>query len=586
MAALVPELHDIGKLIDKRSTGVEHNFENYPTQLCTNTWRGIVEHHCSANFQKYPSEIDTFKLCIADDLAAAVSRYSVEGEGLHVFNVYKLWKPPKEKLTQSFIKTKEGVEELIRFVAGNPNAKEFFARYRKILSTRAEDATAGRNITSLLTHSRLTGQFFRILLMDEKSFSIKSEEIRNLDRDKVAELIKKKKNEWKLSLIRFKFHFMQNPVRAKDLNVFRILENILNEIKKRFPDNVLFHTSDELLLISSRGKQILEDIFRTIEEWGFWSEIVYAEVPINSLKPRPEEISGSVRETKYPTLSKEIEPPICEICQMAKAAEQPWIDEESGIIEYICHRCQKVREMGSLLIRFVEWERAEQNPKVCWIKIWLDYETLIQSLVELYHKYLASLGIDKRQAEVRFSVISEFQEDYYQFLTTMWQRVNDTFGLSNIQKVLSDFISIRIESTNKIKSILTMYNKTFDEHFPMFKEVNSPVRLSIVCANAKFPFFEVWRLLCDAKRSVNVHLVGKGVIQLEVKDLDAFLKVRVGSKALLHKLVRISELSQKLAEITLYDRADRHFKKYEDMRIAFHKFGIQNMLTYIKMMGD
>jgi hypothetical protein len=583
---LVPELHDIGKLIDKEATGVEHNFENYPIQLSSDTWKGITEHHCSPNFKKYPTNPDTFKLCIADNMASAVSRYAVERRGL-VFNVYKLWNPCHESLTQSFIRSEEEIKQLLSFITKEPSANKFFTKYGDMLRKRTEDAALGKNVTSLYTHSKLTGQFFRILISDNRRFDIEPEKLKDLSREEVSNLIKRKQNEWKMSIIRCKINFVQTPVRARDMNVFKIREKLIDEIKNEMCDNIFFSTTDELLLFTPNGQDALDKIKKKVQEFGFWLDTVMVESQIASLEPKLVGMRKNGHIAVYPPLFDKIAPPICELCQMAKAKEQPWIDEESGIREFLCEKCWKIREAGSLLTRFVEWEMSEQNSKICWVKIWLDYDTLVKNLAELYRLYLKETrSLTQRSVEIRFSTISEFQWDYDGFLMSFLQEITKNFGPEDVQEILVDFLAVKIDSLSQIKSILDRFISVYDRFFPRFREVGSPIKLSIVGSNIKFPFSENWRLLCDLKDEVNVHLIGKGSIQLKIRDLRRFLKTRIDKKALLHKLVRISEMSPKLAKITLNDRADRDFKRFENFRNAVETFGFQNILTYVKMMSD
>jgi len=584
---IVAELHDIGKLIDERTTGIKHNFENYPAQLNGEMWKGITEHHCSRDFKKFPTCSDTFKLCIADNLAAAVSRYTPKITGTPVFNVYKLWNPPHEGLPQSFIKSEEEIKELVSFITKEPTTDDFFTKYGNLLRIRAENATPGKNITSLYTHSKLTGQFFRILVSDNERFCIKPEELKDLSREDVSNLIKEKQNEWKMWIIRCKINFVQTPVRAKDLNVFKIREKLINDMRNEMYDNIFFSTTDELLLFTSNAQDVFKKIRKKIEEFGFWLDAVCVESQIASLKPKSIIAGKSKREPIYPSLLNEITPPICELCQMAKAKEQPWIDEESGIREFLCEKCWKIREVGSLLTKFVEWEKSEQNPKICWVKIWLNYEALVENLAKLYHMYLKKVGsLTHESVEIRFSTISEFQWDYDEFLRSFWQGITKDFRSDNVQEILTDFLAIRVDSLSQIKGILEGFINAYDRFFPKFKEVESPIKLSIVGSNIKFPFLENWRLLCDITNEVNVHLIGKGSIKLKIRDLTLFLKTRMANKALLHKLVSMSEISPKLAKITLNDRADKDFKKFENLRMAIESFGFQNMLTYVKMLSD
>ena len=243
-------MHDIGKLTNKK-----HNFEDLGIDLKTRTWRGILEHHCSEHFAKYPTSLDTFVLCIADSLASAVSR-PLRGKGHAIYNVHKLWNPPREKITMPPIRTDEGVRKITRFIATNPNGEQFFGKYETMLRERAEDANPGCNITSLYTHSKLTGQFYMILT------SIENKQIENVDiagksKEGISNLINKAQKMWKLTVLNVKIHFLQNPVRARDMNVFKVLENFVEDVKTKFRDSIMFNTSNELLLVAPLESNIL-----------------------------------------------------------------------------------------------------------------------------------------------------------------------------------------------------------------------------------------------------------------------------------------------------------------------------------------
>ena len=576
------ELHDIGKLIDKQSTGIEHNFDNYPRELATDTWRGIREHHCS-DFTRYPIKPDTFKLSIADQLASSISRYKVERKGT-LFLLYKLWNGDSNKKPFELIKSKKEIDDLVLFIEKDPTVDEFFSKYGSQLKERPEDATLGKNITSLYTHSKLAGQFFRILMSDEKAFPVQADELNNLSKEQIGELMKSKMQQWKICGIRCQLNFSLKPIRAKDLNIFKVQENVIDDIKRNFPDNVFFSNSQEILIIAPSCSQILQEIKEKISEHGLWSHVTIAETQISGLKPNPEKIGGNKSKAMYPQLANQIEPPICELCQVRKA-DHTWVDEESGIKEEICEKCWNVRQMGSLLPRFAEWEKSEEKLNICWIKIWLNYEKLLFSLEQLYKGYLENYGVKlPTEIDVRFTTVAEFQWDYNNFISDFRNRIAQIFG-GNIQEILSDFVVARITSLSQTKLILSTYNEVLSKYFPKLKEISSPIQVAVVASNLQFPFSETWRLLQDVKTDVNVHLINKGTIYLKVHEIEDFLRIPLPPKTFLHKIVRIDELSSKLSRIMLYDRRDRDSWRYNGIRQAIERYGHQNVLTYAKMMG-
>ena len=512
------ELHDIGKLIDKQATGIEHNFDNYPSELETDTWRGIREHHCS-DFSRYPTKPDTFKLSIADQLSSSISRYKVERTGT-LFLLYKLWNADPNKKSFQLIKSKKEIDDLVSFIKKDPTVDEFFSKYENQLKERPEDATIGKNIISLYTHSKLTGQFFRIL-MSEKDFPIQPDELKNLTKEQIGELIKRKMQQWKMCEIRCRLNFSLKPIRAKDLNIFKVQERMIDDIKRNFPDNVFFSNSQEILIITPICGRILQEIKEEISNHGLWSHVTIAETQLSGLKPSPEKIGGNKSKAIYPQLTDKIEPPICELCQVRKA-EHVWVDEESGITEEICEKCWNVREMGSLLPKFAEWEKSEEKLNVCWIKIWLNYEKLLFSLERLYRGYLENYGVKlPTEDDIRFTTVSEFQWDYTDFISDFRNKIVQIFG-NNVQEILSDFVATKITSLSQIKLILSAYNEAFSKHFPKLKEISSPLQVVIATSNPQFPFSETWRLLQDIKNDVNVHLVNKGTIYLKFMKSKIF----------------------------------------------------------------
>ena len=182
---LIPELHDIGKLQGK----FKHNFEDTGYEFESKTWRGILEHHCSGNFEKYPLSSDTFKLKIADKLASAVSREYSEERGHPIYNVYKLWNPPHEEITIPPIHTERNIQTLVEFALTIPTFEDFVTEYEPLLKHRTENAYPKCNLTSLYTHMVLTGKFYRILSgIDE--YTVPQEIFKN--KDTVCRTINKK----------------------------------------------------------------------------------------------------------------------------------------------------------------------------------------------------------------------------------------------------------------------------------------------------------------------------------------------------------------------------------------------------------
>ena len=569
--------------------------------------------------------------------------------GKSIYNVYKLWNPPSDvfhELSSAIgIDTSDPkwITRIVEFINKNPSSKEFFETFGDYLKKRAEDAHPGSNITSLWTHSKLTALFYNFLYDYLEKVSDKW--FKTATKGEVRDYIRRVREGTKIKMVKIKMNFPQYPVRIRDLNIFDVLKELKNEISKKYPDNVIFVGFNELLLVLPLNKK-LEEIRETVSKYGFWLEYAeriqnlnqpypdpdrimrlidkmqkmqykkfeeqIAKVPPDKRKKAEERIRKTIfekgKEAKriaelwdeyrhelseklykkgsiYANLPDQINPPICEICQLNQATEK-WVDEESGIVENLCVNCFNIRKRGSRFPKLDEWEK-EGADRILWIRIGLDINELINVLEDLYAEYLRSLGVrePEERAEIRFSVLSEFDWDYKEFLSKFRDKILGSFEENDFQQILEDFVAVKIKSLKDVFTVLRIFDNVFNEFFPKFKEVTSPIKLGVVCSNIKYPFLESWRILSDLKYDVHVCVIGKGEIKLNMEQLTPFLEIKVKNKALIHKLVAVSEISEKLAEIMLYDRADRDYRKYKPLRDAVREFGYQNILTYAKIMG-
>lgn len=129
----------------------------------------------------------------------------------------------------------------------------------------------------------------------------------------MCDLVYEKQSRWKLILFRCKINFSQKPFRVRDLNAITIRKELIEKIKKVYPDNFLFRTSDEMLL-ASPDETFISEIKKLSDKYGFWLEVIKATSNLNGLKPDPLQIKGNKLSSEYPQLLDEITPPICEIC--------------------------------------------------------------------------------------------------------------------------------------------------------------------------------------------------------------------------------------------------------------------------------
>src|SRR3990172_211155 len=351
---LIPELHDCLKL-----TTLQHNFSDFDRFLNyapnTRTWKRVIQHHCKIPkqgeeaFPAWPTDRETFLLHIADGFASGFSRHSQSYRGEKSFTVHKLWNP-KQINEDLRLQKDEEIIELLNFYSKDPSFEDLKARYRHILISRAEDAHPGMNITSLLTHMILTGKFYRVFKFS-KIFQLAESEIRSNVED-AFKLTVNKSREWKIYLARLKFSFSQNPFRVRDLNILDLLKETTSEINKLFPDNILFASSNEILMFYDDHKTVMDKIRSIAASNRLYFSVEYSQRPIEEIKkPDPASLSGSQTENIYPSLPETIFPPICEICQMA-LSDKIWPTDyhaqfdlsETSIegTEHLCENCFQI----------------------------------------------------------------------------------------------------------------------------------------------------------------------------------------------------------------------------------------------------
>src|SRR3989338_3971618 len=602
---LIPELHDCLKL-----TTLQHNFSDFDRFLKytpnTRTWKGVLQHHCKASkegeesFPAWPTDIETLLLHIADGMSANFSRHTQNYKGETSFTLYKLWNSDALKEDKR-LKEDKKIIELLKFYATDPTFEDLIKQYGYILKSRPEDAHAGMNITSLYTHLVLTGKFYRFF---RTSHSLKIEEKEIIPAiEKVSDLRESKMRNWQIYLARCKFHFNQKPVRARDMNVFEHLGNTILQIEREFYDNLLFLNSNEVLIFFD-DKSILEKIETIAKQNGLWLSATWVRKPLIEIKSsEPSKIAGNRSEHLYGILQSIISPPLCEICQMAPA-DKIWpsdylkqFEEDTEVIdegtENLCNNCFSIRNRPSKLKKLKKWTEAE-NVSVVWIKLNLNYDLLTKVLYKLYLDYLKKSNPKVRieDAEVRFSLIYEFQQDYNEFLEELRNGLFESFGHDCVETILKDMFCLKIEKIRDVFKILNLLDKKLNSFFPEFKKLlEGPIMVSIACCNSKFPFFEVWRAIEEQAANLQILLVGHGRVETSFNYLEQILVAAKESykKSALYKLAEISKLSEQLAELKFYDRTEKgDFESYEALKRNLLPLGMdfEGILTFAKFIGD
>lgn len=150
------------------------------------------------------------------------------------------------------------------------DVSEFLRIYGDNLRCRGEDETIPRNVTSLLSHSMLTGQFYRVLdqaverLYNPLRLSLAKQEVTT---------VQQAETQWVGQFVRATVRFHQNPVRPKDLRVLQWLDYLQAEFDNQYRDHLLFSVTDTLwLFFAGRAEQHLAQALTLFTDAGFYVE--------------------------------------------------------------------------------------------------------------------------------------------------------------------------------------------------------------------------------------------------------------------------------------------------------------------------
>jgi hypothetical protein len=582
---LVPELHDCLKL-----TTYKHTFSDFPQGRFaipgTRSWQGVLQHHCKEAFPALPVERETFLLHLSDCLASNFSRPEGETEGAGQFTVHTLWNPGKHTKDLRLTQPQE-ISDLLAFYAKDPSAEEFFVRYDTLLRARPEDAHPTKNITSLKTHLALTGKFFRLLEpydLDQGEITQAIQPCKtNEERASALRLLaNKKRDTFKMTIADCRFHFRQMPMRAVDLNIFQALEELVSEIGKRWPDSVIFRTPEQVVLALTQA-EALDEIASLAQASGFWLDVAHFTHGLSELRPNPRSLKRKEveREHRFGDLQPQIAPPLCEICQMAPATKT-WKPEEEGPLtlpspargegDLLCETCYNIRSKGSLLRKLPGWTTGG-NALLSWVKLTLDYDQLNEALHKLYWEYLKTHdpATPEDQAEVRFSLVAEFQQDYQDALKAWEEGLSRIFGSESSQRILGDFYCLRLRHRSEAFKLIATFRDLIVKYFPKFIECQPlPIRFSAVLADSQYPFYECWRILSEAKEDVTLTIIGRGSLRVPAKELGRLIalpQVQLNKSALI-KLSEIAKMSESLAKLHLENRSEKDYTTYRNLKEA------------------
>jgi hypothetical protein len=229
----IAELHDIGKLacgIARNmadSTGnhsyTKFNFASHKIAAPSSpSWWG--QRHMDSSCRTLPEssdenkeeKINVFLTILADHQASSVSRAVMEkwiqgGSG----EICRLWNKSKGqgKKWCAFDSIEE-LKEMFAFIDEAKHQDEFLFIYKKNLELTPEDKNAPRNITTLYTHSELTGKVFRVLKSCCRGVSENGQVYLEYNGTK-AKTIDEAEKGWQFQLLKCYVKFHQSLVRGQ-----------------------------------------------------------------------------------------------------------------------------------------------------------------------------------------------------------------------------------------------------------------------------------------------------------------------------------------------------------------------------------
>ncbi|GAB4319207.1 hypothetical protein [Pseudothermotoga elfii] len=634
----VPELHDIGKLVDdqvkkqlqnqigqswKGHVFAKFDFQKFGIPQPTSpSWWGQYHHETSEvhkdinqwdlrdSLGKIASSEDKyhlFLLIIADHLASSVSR-AVGGRGpKSPSGIYKLWNNnfyQQQKIGRYWaaFKTIDDLKNLFDEIENCQSGEEFLNKYKEHLLLTPEDKSIPRNVTSLYTHVELVGKIYRVLEKNTELATESDDPIAIVYNGMKVKTIKEAeggkrttgtndtdKGKWQARLAKCWIRFPHSFVRLQDINLLRKREELVNCIANYYKDEVIFAISDFIILFLPPN-QNLKEILKPFLDWGFHIEVeeTLANLGIlNSILDRKtlrarqtnDQARLSVftnRRTKVykrylvSELPEEIEPPICDICQQRSGVERI----KENIREWVCYRCQEIREMGEPFREYATvWE--EEGVKVCWLKFSLNQSKLEKWLQNAFEEYIDHyMQANDLKEEFRpLALQVDFNKNYKEMLKEFWE---DFSRVDDIKKPIVEYDELGVfkYSPELAKKVIDNFSTVFSKYFPdCISNENSPISLSLSIANIKYPIRDHWRFFEENNKSfLNVHYHKVFTEKYTKDELDVIIGKALNvetSSSFLYKLVQLEEILQ--SEIHIAVEIFNNRKKYSEIYELFSK---------------
>ena len=354
----IPELHDIGKLVDQRDlkqAGINikgHTFHKFDfSQLniskpSSSSWYAqyfeseMVKEILGRNVRlpevdllnssvvvKYipdsETRSDVLLTKIADGVSSAISRLDLYGKritrGEVREGVHKLWQPAFYNLEKQKGKywspytDVQSLKEMFQYIDSCESHQDFFRKYGEYLNLTPEDKTAPRNIVSLYTHLELVGKIYRVL-KKHSSLQKQNGQYVLIYNGQAVKSVKEAcghidpaqdQGKWIYRLVFCHINFPQSLSRLQDLNIFRKRSDLIRTFSEdeNTKDYVLFFTDDFICLFIPKEDEVrINELLEPFLNAGFIIDYREMEAELNLLTSsmgRAYEKFHSLSSTRY-----------------------------------------------------------------------------------------------------------------------------------------------------------------------------------------------------------------------------------------------------------------------------------------------
>ncbi|GAI12937.1 unnamed protein product, partial [marine sediment metagenome] len=262
----IPELHDIGKLVDRQALnqhGVQisgHTFHDFDfsqigvSQPSSPSWYAqylekdelrppdkdlLNSQEAKRYIPDTQIRADVLLVKMADGISAAISRLELYGkrirrgqvgEGVHKLWNIKFYAEKKQGgLYWSPFTDTESFKGMFQYIDSCLGYQDFFRKYGEYLTLTPEDKTAPGNIVSLYTHLELVGKTYRTLkkhslfqLQNTQNLLLyNNQPIKSVQEASGHIDAEKDQGKWIFRIVNCNIKFPQSFSRLQDLNVFR-----------------------------------------------------------------------------------------------------------------------------------------------------------------------------------------------------------------------------------------------------------------------------------------------------------------------------------------------------------------------------